>query len=175
MCPETYQSNEIRLYKCDEFPHKWSFYKTLMKNVSSMDNMIFKNENKWWLMSNIDSSSLRHEGSELHLFYSDAFDSESWQPHDNNPVVFSSDRGRNAGILANGDDIFRVYQKNAFGLYGESMGVAKIDKLSEKKYIESERFKIKPNFFPNILGTHTFSYSDNLLVFDFLKKEKINK
>ena len=78
------------------------------------------------LMSNIDSSSLKHEGSELHLFYSDAFDSENWQPHDNNPVVFSSDRGRNVnGILANGDDIFRFIKKNAFGLYGESTWVLK--------------------------------------------------
>ena len=54
------------------------------------------------------------------------------------------------------------------------MGIAKIKELSEEKYIELDRFNIKPNFFNNILGTHTFSHTNNLLVFDFVRKEKIN-
>ena len=174
MCPETYQANEIRLYKCDEFPLKWSFYKVLINNISSMDTIIFKDNNKWWLMTNIDSSPLKHEGSELHIFHSDSFDSNNWIPHRNNPVIFSSDRGRNAGLLIKDNNKYRVYQKTGFGIYGQSMGIAKIKELSEEKYIELDKFNIKPNFFNNILGTHTFSHTNNLLVFDFVRKEKIN-
>ena len=46
-------------------------------------------------------------------------------------------------------------------------------KLSQEEYVEQDCFEIKPDFFDNILGTHTFSHSDDLLVFDFVKKEKI--
>jgi len=173
MCPETYQSNEIRLYKCTEFPLKWELHKVIMKNVTAMDTIIFKDNNKWWLMTNVDSSPLMHEGSELHLFHSDSFDSDNWQPHQENPVIFSSDKGRNAGFLLSGNSKYRVYQKTGFGIYGRSMGVAQIKKLSQEEYVEQDCFEIKPDFFDNILGTHTFSHSDDLLVFDFVKKEKI--
>merc|ERR1711991_795059 len=41
MCPETHEANEIRLYKCTEFPLKWKFVKTLISNVSAVDTNIF--------------------------------------------------------------------------------------------------------------------------------------
>ena len=68
MCPESHQSKEIRIYKCNRFPDKWSLHKIIMKGVSAMDSIIFKDNDRWWLMTNIDSSSLGHEGSELHIF-----------------------------------------------------------------------------------------------------------
>ena len=41
MCPETYQANEIRLYRCVDFPLKWELHKTLKTNVSAADTNIF--------------------------------------------------------------------------------------------------------------------------------------
>ena len=171
MCPETYQAKEIRLYKCEEFPLKWSLHKVLIKNITAMDTLIFEENNKWWLMTNIDSSSLEHEGSELHIFHSDTFDSENWTPNKNNPVVFDSSKGRNAGLLRKGNDKFRVYQKPGFDMYGKSMGIAKIETLSEHEYKEVNYCNVSPDFFKNISGTHTYSHSRDLLVFDFVKKE----
>ena len=94
MCPETHDSNDIRLYKCTEFPMKWEFDRILIKNVSAADTNIFHHENKWWIMTNIDSSDLGvkldyHEhDSELHIFYADSLDSNNWISHPKNPVIF---------------------------------------------------------------------------------------
>ena len=105
LCPETHDSNDIRLYKCTEFPMKWEFDRILIKNVSAADSNIFYHENKWWLMTNIDSSDLGvkldyHEhDSELHIFYADSLDSNNWISHPKNPVIFDSNRARNAGAF----------------------------------------------------------------------------
>ena len=56
MCPETGEIREIRLYKCTEFPLRWSFHKTLIKDVSAVDSNIFLFKDRWWLLTNIDSS-----------------------------------------------------------------------------------------------------------------------
>ena len=41
MCPETSENREIRVYKCVDFPLRWTLAKVLMKNVSAVDNMLF--------------------------------------------------------------------------------------------------------------------------------------
>ena len=55
MCPETSDISEIRLYKSINFPFEWKYYKTIMKNINSADNIIFKKNNLWWLFTNIDN------------------------------------------------------------------------------------------------------------------------
>lgn len=70
MCPETHEINEIRIYKCIDFPGKWIFHKTLIKNVSAADTMIFKSNGKWWLLTNIDQSRFNCHGNQLHIFHS---------------------------------------------------------------------------------------------------------
>ena len=46
MCPETHEAKDIRLYKCVDFPLKWKFAKTLIKNVSAVDtNIFYKDKN----------------------------------------------------------------------------------------------------------------------------------
>jgi len=174
MCPETYQSKEIKLYKCLDFPKKWIFYKTLMKEVSAMDNMIFKKNGKWWLFSNIDSSPLEHEGSELHIFFSDSFDSCEWTPLDRNPIIFDSLRGRNAGLIIENDKIFRVFQKQGFDRYGKSFGIAEITNLSEQNYDEKVLDSPNIDFLNKKDAAHTFFHNGKITVFDFAKNDFFN-
>ena len=47
MCPETHKKKEIRIYKCLEFPNKWEFHKTLMRDVSAVDTNIFEYNGMW--------------------------------------------------------------------------------------------------------------------------------
>ena len=68
MCPETHEKNEIRVYKCLEFPFKWSFHVTLMRNVDAADTMIFEREDGWWLFTNLDKSPVGDHNSQLHIF-----------------------------------------------------------------------------------------------------------
>jgi len=173
MCPETSDVREIRLYKCIEFPLKWSLHKVLIKNISAVDSNIFYFKNRWWMLSNIDSSDMREHSSELHVFYSDTFDSETWTPHPKNPVIFDSEKARNGGFFIEDENCFRVFQRQGFDLYGKSMGIAKINELSIETYSEEIVSTIEPGFIPKIIGAHSFSYRDGLLAIDFLKIEQV--
>ena len=42
MVPETHQSNDIRLYRCEIFPMKWTLDTVLIDGISAADTMIFK-------------------------------------------------------------------------------------------------------------------------------------
>jgi hypothetical protein len=173
MCPETGEMREIRLYKCIEFPLEWSFHKTLMKDVSAVDNNIFFFKDRWWLLTNIDSSEIGELCSELHVFYSDSFDSDVWTPHAKNPVIFDSERARNGGFFRDGEKLLRVFQRQGFDQYGESMGMAQIKDLGTATYSEETVSRIEPRFAQKIVGTHTFSYYNGLLAVDFVKVERV--
>jgi hypothetical protein len=172
MCPETFQKREIRLYKCTEFPLRWSFHKTLIKDVSAVDTNIFYFKDRWWLLTSIDSSEIGDHDSELHVFYSDSFDSDAWTPHAKNPVIFDSERARNGGFFHDGEKLLRVFQRQGFDVYGESMGIAEIKELGVETYREQVVSRMEPRFAPKIIGTHTFSYYNGLLAIDFLKVEQ---
>jgi hypothetical protein len=173
MCPETGEIREIRLYKCTEFPLRWSFHKTLIKDVSAVDTNIFFFKDRWWLLTNIDSSEIGENNSELHIFYSNAFDSDAWTPHAKNPVIFDSERARNGGFFRDGEKLLRVFQRQGFDRYGESMGIAQIKDLGTETYREETVRIIEPSFAPKIVGTHTFSNYRGLLAVDFVKVEQV--
>jgi hypothetical protein len=173
MCPETGEIREIRLYKCTEFPLRWSFHKTLIKDVSAVDTNIFFFKDRWWLLTTIDSSEIGELCSELHVFYSDAFDSDAWTPHAKNPVIFDSERARSGGFFRDGEKLLRVFQRQGFDQYGQAMGIAQITDLGTETYSEETVSRIEPRFAPKIIGTHTFSYYNGLLAVDFVKVERV--
>ena len=78
-------------------------------------------------------------------------------------------------MLFKNNDIYRVFQSNGFYFYGESFGVAKIIEISESKFIEEVEFEVKPNFFEDIKGTHTYNFKNGLMVIDFVKIENTRK
>ena len=175
MIPETHQSKDIRIYKCIEFPLKWKLHKILMKNISAVDTNILEFNNKYWLFTNLDSSKSGEYSSELHIYYADKLDSTSWKPHLLNPVIFDSRKARNGGIIYSHErQLYRVFQKQTFDMYGSALGISKIKFLTKDKY-EEEIFKnIKPDFSENILGIHSFSFNSGLLLNDFAKYDEIN-
>jgi hypothetical protein len=173
MCPETAEIREIRLYKCTEFPQRWSFHKVLIEDVPAVDTNIFFFNDRWWLLTTIDSSEMGELCSELHIFYSDAFDSDAWTPHAQNPVIFDSERARSGGFFRDGEKLFRVFQRQGCDQYGEAMGIAEITDLGTETYREETVRSIEARFAPKIVGTHTFSYHNGLLAVDLVKVERV--
>jgi len=169
MCPETHEANEIRLYKCTEFPLKWKFVKTLISYVSAVDTNIFFKNGKWWIMTNLSNSEIPDHASELHIFSSKNLLTDYWEPHKKNPVIFDPLTARNGGFINELSTFYRVHQKPGFNNYGESLGISKIEELNEDNYKESNELKVSPNFFEDLKGTHTYNFSDGLLVLDFNK------
>ncbi|MCB0750665.1 MAG: hypothetical protein KDC52_04260, partial [Ignavibacteriae bacterium] len=171
MCPETHHANDIRLYKCVNFPLEWELERVLIKNVSAADTNIFKHKGKWWIMTNIDSSGVNDHNSELHIFSSNELLSENWTPHPKNPVIFNSEQARNGGLLFENNEIYRVFQKHGFGVYGEEFGVSRIVVLNGDEYKEEIEFQIMPKFFHSIKGTHTYNYDQGLAVTDLVQMQ----
>ena len=175
MCPETSQSKSIRLYKCIDFPLKWTLAKILMKDVSAADTNIFYRDEKWWLFTNICSSELGDHNSELHIFSSNELLSDTWKPHPKNPVIFDSLSARNGGMLFKQGNAFRVFQRSGWNVYGEAFGVSKITDLTDSTYDEEVQFVVEPKFFKGIKGAHTFSFKNGLIAFDFVESVNNNK
>lgn len=169
MCPGTHQSNDIRLYKCIDFPLKWQLEKILIKDVSASDTDIFYRNGKWWLLTNICSSGLGNHNSELHVFSSNELLSNSWKSHPKNPVIYDPLMARNGGILFDQDNVYRVFQKHGWNLYGQAFGVSKIIDLTDSSYDEDVQFIVEPKFFKGIKGTHTYSYKNGLMAIDFVE------
>ena len=132
MCPETHQKKEIRIYICEKFPLKWRFYKTLIKNVNSVDTILFEKDKLWWLITSTSNMSIK-DFNELNIFYSETGPlTDSWKAHDLNPIVVNPNIARNGGIIINNEKIFRVSQKNGFNVYGEHFSVNEIKILNKK-------------------------------------------
>jgi hypothetical protein len=143
-----------------------------MRDVRAVDTTIFNYGDKWWMLTNIDSSNIGDYDSELHLFYSDKLDSSEWRPHRANPVVFDSMRGRNGGFIYQDGSLYRVFQVQGFDMYGESMGVALVKDIRADCYVEEVILTIPARFFDDIIGTHTLSFHKGVLAIDFVKKQR---
>ena len=173
MVPETHEANDIRMYKCTDFPLKWKLHKILIKNIRAVDNNIIKYNNKYWLFTNKDSSDVGDFASELHIFYADELDSTSWKSHPKNPVIFDSKKARNGGkILSDDDHLYRVFQKHDFDKYGASLGISKIKILTENEYQEEIFMNLLPDFDEKILGIHNFTFDTDIIANDFAVYKK---
>ena len=173
MLPETYEGNDIRLYRCVEFPNKWELDTKLLEGVSATDTMLIKRHGKWFMLTNKNQSHSEDHLSQLHVFWSDKLRSCDWKPLSSLPIVNSSRIGRNAGLLSgkNGD-WFRVRQRQAFDRYGAGFSVAKITHLDVGGYSEETFAEIEPVFFDNLRGTHHMHGADDFTVYDFVTAER---
>ncbi|MBL4783979.1 MAG: hypothetical protein JKY49_00980 [Cohaesibacteraceae bacterium] len=175
MIPESSENDDIRVYEATQFPTKWKLASVLMSNISAADSMLFESDDKWWLLTNIDSANSGDHCSELHIFYADNPLSTEWSPHSGNPVIIDSSRARNGGILFAGKEIYRVSQKQGFNMYGKGFSINKLITINTEEYIEQTVCSVKPNFFKHLKGAHHIHSNGTYSVFDYLKISQVGK
>ena len=174
MVPEACQSEDIRLYKCEDFPLKWSLDTILMSDISAADSMIFKIGSKWFLFTNISSSGYIDHQSELHIFYSDDVRSKKWQPiKTGNPVIFDSMCARNGGVFWYNGSMYRVNQVHGKSHYGKSFAVNKVHYISESEFSEQRVSMIDANFKRDIISTHHFSANERIAAVDYCRRQRL--
>ena len=169
MLPETSENNDIRIYKATEFPIKWKLEKVLMKDVFAVDSMIFFHDDLWWLFSNINPDNGTDACSDLNIFYASHPFTDSWEMHPSNPLIVDSELARNAGIIFDNNEIFRVSQKQTFGMYGGEFQINKINVLDTEKYSESLIHSFLPKKIRSSKAAHHLHSKDDITAFDFLK------
>ncbi len=174
MVPETIKANSIRLYKCVEFPLKWEYQKNIISNVSVADTMIFENNQKWWLLCNMNIAGLADHSSTLYAFYNASPLADNWIAHKSNPLIYNSKIARNAGILNVGGKFpIRARQKQDFNAYGKSLTLARITELNQSSFKEEEIGRIYPDFFDKIVGCHHIHSNGAYSVYDYLKIDSL--
>jgi hypothetical protein len=174
MCPETAEKKEIRIYRSTEFPREWILEKVIMRDISAADTMLFEKDGKWWMFTNIDATETGDHCCELSIFFSDS-PFGAWTPHPLNPIMVDSRRARNAGLLGEAGNYFRVSQKQGFARYGMGFSVNKIDLLTELAYSESCHAEITPTFNAEAVGTHHLHSNGQITVFDFASFSRISR
>jgi hypothetical protein len=171
MCPESNHSRQVRVYRCDEFPMKWSLDTVIMDNVAACDTMLFERDGRWWLLANLDSSGLDLDFcSELYLFWSDSPLSTQWTPHPLNPVVRDGRKARNGGIIIEDGRIYRVAQGHTYRVYGQSHAVYEITVLNDTEYVEVPAHRNLPPV--GSLGAHHLSSTGEWTVSDSLMRRQ---
>ncbi|MBO68834.1 MAG: hypothetical protein CL398_11055 [Acidiferrobacteraceae bacterium] len=174
MCPQTKGTNDIRLYRNIEFPLKWELTAVLLDDVSATDTMIFPHDDRWWMLTNIDPFDGSDHSSMLFIFFSDNPLGHIWESHRMNPVIVDPMRARNAGILYDGDIIYRVSQQHGFGIYGQGTAINRIDELTPDKFSEVKVSTISPKFSPAAQGSHHLHSNGAITVFDYANKLRCN-
>ena len=172
MIPETSKNKDIRLYKCTDFPLQWEFEKTLINNVDAVDTLVFENNSKWYMLTNVCSSSIGDHNSELYIYESDKLISDKWIPFDSNPLIFDTLRSRNAGLFKLNGNYYRVNQVQSKHYYGRSFKINKVISINDNYYKEEEVCHVKPYFFEKLIGTHHFHMNEEYCVFDHCSLSK---
>ncbi len=166
MCPESAAARQIRVYRCAQFPTLWEPAAVLMDQVSAADTMLFERDGRWWMLTSMDHSGSDDFCSELYAFWSDSPLSQQWQPHPCNPLLIDPEGGRNAGLIIEGKNIYRMAQKQGYDEYGKGILTYLITELSETGYAEQLVSDIGTAFAPGMLGVHHMSSNGRITVFD---------
>ncbi len=168
MIPETRSANRVELYRCTEFPMRWSLEKILLDNVQAVDSTIIQHEGHWWMFTNIAPEGVS-VNDELHLF-SAMSPFGPWEPHPRNPVKSDVRSARSAGSLFyhNGE----LYRPSQCGSpqYGSAIVLNVIRRLTPTDFEEEEVSRILPNWRPGLKGVHTINSVGRLTVVDCLAK-----
>jgi len=156
----------VELFKCEEFPYKWKFFKKILENIPLVDTTIFYYDKKWWLFgckAEIDGSS---QSNELLLFFSENPINSKWISHPLNPIITDIKKARPAGkIFRKNGNLIRPAQ-NCDGLYGRGFSFNKIIKINENEYEEEQVEYFEPEWDSNIIGIHTFNSEGSCVVID---------
>ncbi len=129
LLPESNQSNQVRLYKAEKFPNKWTLDHILFEGLPLVDTVFIEIKNVfYWLTTNLNTN-------ELMLFYSNGIKGV-WNVHPCSPISKSNNNNRNAGpIVSENNKIYRVAQDASKG-YGSGVNLYQILEISKTKYLE---------------------------------------
>lgn len=93
--PETYQANQVRIYKAVDFPAKWKMEKVLIENYAGIDSTVFKFEDTWFLFSTNYNDGPHYN---LNIHYAHNIFGP-WHEHPKNPVKTDVRSARPAGTM----------------------------------------------------------------------------
>ena len=138
--PETYQANEVRLYRAVDFPSQWEQVAILVEGIAALDSTVFRHDDRWWLFCTDQTDG---SNSKLHVFYASAMEGP-WEPHALNPVKTDIRSSRPAGTpFVHEGTLFRPAQDGSES-YGGGVTMTRIDELTPTTFSEQIVNRVHP-------------------------------
>ncbi|NKB66703.1 MAG: hypothetical protein GKR89_06570 [Candidatus Latescibacteria bacterium] len=166
MIPETAANRTVEVYRCEEFPHRWTFYKNLMEGVRAADTTLHQHQGRWWLWTNMAEGEGTSTRDEVFLFYADHPLSTSWTPHPLNPVVSDVRWARPAGRLFEREGQLIRPSQDGSVRYGYCLHFNRVTHLSPTQYREEPVHTLGPDWTPDLVGVHTYNHAHRLTLID---------
>jgi hypothetical protein len=168
MLPEAGASREVTLWKCEQFPDRWTKAATLLSDICFTDATLIEYDGRWWLFLTIGEEDGICLNDELHLYYADS-PLGSWTRHTENPIKSDARNARPAGNIFYRDGVlYRPAQDCGTG-YGKAIVLNRIDRLDTEGFSETPVGRIDPGWYQGCLCTHTLSRSKNYWAVDGLR------
>lgn len=168
LLPEAGESRDVTLWKCEQFPDRWTKAATLLTDVCFTDATLIEHEGLWWLFLTIGEQDGICLQDELHLYYANS-PFGPWTPHIENPIKSDARNSRPAGNMFYRDGVlYRPAQDCATG-YGKATVLNRIDRLDTECFSETPVARIDAGWRKGCLCTHTLSRSENYWAVDGLR------
>ncbi len=165
LLPEAGESREVTLWKCEQFPSRWTKAATLLTDVCFSDPTLIEHGGRWWLFLTIGEQEGICLQDELHLYYADSLFGR-WTPHIENPIKSDARNSRPAGNMFYRDGVlYRPAQDCATG-YGKATVLNRVDRLDTEGFSETPVARIDAGWRKGCLCTHTLSRSENYWAVD---------
>jgi hypothetical protein len=161
MLPEARGVGSVDLYRCEEFPHKWSRHTTLLRG-KFVDPTIWQHEGLWWLMASSADPDAR--AASLLLFYAEALGGQ-WTLHPTNPVSTDARYNRGAGKTVWSEGRLIRPSQSSCPIYGYSFTFNEVTSLSTTEYKERPLQEFRPESL-NLEAMHTYNWIPGLEVID---------
>lgn len=128
MMPETLATEEVALYRFDEFPLKPVKDRVLLRGAYK-DSSLTKHDGIWYFFTTSDSG--------LELYYIEDLAKGHLIPHARNPITDDPRYSQCGGspIMLDGQ-LYRIAQDGS-GEYGRNISILEINELSRKSYSET--------------------------------------
>ena len=163
MVPESADSKSVDLYRCEDFPNKWVFVRSLLKG-RFVDSTVWQSKGLWWLMTT--SAELGARAGSLLLFFAQSL-TGVWSLHRSSPISndIRSNRGAGRVFLAEDDRLIRPSQ-SCSPIYGYSFSLNEITELCPERYSERVFRTVTPEFWKDLCGVHTYNIAGDVEVID---------
>jgi len=152
MIPETGRAAQIEIYRAEVFPSVWKFAGVLVPGVCASDVVVHKQDGYYWMFTTIGGDDRWHVYRSKHLL-------DHWQ------LVKSVDlrHSRPAGNIFTMNGKLYMPTQDSVEVYGRAMVINEITlpDLSRK-----EVRRIEHDWYPGLIGTHTFNFNDKYVVTD---------
>ena len=138
--PETYQADEIRLYRARNFPDSWEFATTLVAGVAALDPTLFEYGGRWWLFF---TKYGRYSDTKLYAYHAPD-PMGPWEPHLLNPIKTDIRSSRPAGTPFWHDGALYRPAQNGSSSYGGEVTITRVDELSPTRFHEATVGRVPP-------------------------------